>query len=242
MSSVASDLVRQYFFASSSDLTPVPVRQAIRIIYAPVLYKPELTEACESVLSNTEVQRAGRFKTPGQAALFKQRRAFRRYCGAIALGSSQPLNQISFSETKNGRPFLTDLPATWFSFSSCQTGFLGAWSSIHGIGVDLEDQATNLKATELAKLFFSTSEASVVNDLDGEERLRTFYKFWSLKEAALKSVGEGLPFGLDSFEFRLDPDPRLIQAPREYGGAEKFEAQMLSGNRNGAALVIRHLT
>ena len=69
---------------------------------------------------------------------FQQRRAFRRYCGAFVLGSPQPLSRILFQETEKGRPDLPDLPNVRFSFSSCRFGFLGAWSSTHSIGVDLQ--------------------------------------------------------------------------------------------------------
>jgi 4'-phosphopantetheinyl transferase len=131
------------------------------------------------------------------------------------------------------------LPNVWFSFSSCRFGFLGAWSSTHRIGVDLEDQTRNLEAAELAQRFFSQAEAKVVKAVGGLARLRTFFQLWSLKEAALKSIGEGLPFGLDAFEFELAPNLRVVHAPPNYGGPERFTAQILEETDICAALVTR---
>ena len=236
-----SDQINDLFAGSSCDLTPEPVRHAAHVLYAPVSREPEVTRLCASVLSDTELQRADRFVTERDKAQFKQRRAFRRFCGALALGSSQPLWQIVFEETENGRPYLSDLPDFWFSFSSCRFGFLGAWSSTHGIGVDLEDQTRNLEAVELAHRFFSGAEAKAVEGVGGLERLRTFFQFWSLKEAALKSIGEGLPFGLDAFEFELDPNLRVVHAPPDHGGPGQFNAHVIEGADSCAALVVRSL-
>ena len=52
---------------------------------------------------------------------------------------------------------------------------------------------------------FSDAEAKTVESAGDQARLRTFFQLWCLKEAALKSIGEGLPFGLDAFEFELSP-------------------------------------
>ena len=237
-----SDRINDLFAGSSCDLTPAPVRHAAHVLYEPVSHDPEVTRRCASVLSDTELQRADRFATQGDKALFTQRRAFRRFCGALALGSSQPLSQIDFDETENGRPHLSNLPDFWFSFSSCRFGFLGAWSSTHAIGVDLEDQTMDLEVTEISRQFFSGAEANAVERADGLECLRTFFQFWSLKEAALKSIGEGLPFGLDAFEFELDPNLRVVHAPSDHGGPGKFNAHMIEGTDSCAALVIRDLT
>jgi phosphopantetheinyl transferase len=70
-------------------------------------------------------------------------------------------------------------------------------------------------------------------------RLRTFCQLWSLKEAALKSIGEGLPFGLDAFEFELAPDLRFVRAPPDYGGPERFNAQIIEKTNICAAVVIQ---
>ena len=234
-----NDRVANLFAAGSRDLTPASARHAAHVLYAPVSRDPDVTRRCASVLSDTELQRADRFGAQSDKDLFKQRRAFRRFCGALVLGSSRPLWQIVFEETENGRPYLSDLPDCWFSFSSCRFGFLGAWSSTHGIGVDLEDQTRNPEAVELAHRFFSGAEANAVEGIGGLERLRTFFQLWSLKEAALKSIGEGLPFGLDAFEFELDPRLCIVHAPPDHGGPEQFDAHVIKGTGSCAALVTR---
>jgi phosphopantetheinyl transferase (holo-ACP synthase) len=76
----------------------------------------------------------------------------------------------------------------------------------------------HLEAAELAQQFFSQAEVKAVKMVGGLARLRTFCQFWSLKEAALKSIGEGLPFGLDAFEFELSPNLRIVHAPQIMAG------------------------
>jgi phosphopantetheinyl transferase len=234
-----SEWVIGLFAASARDWTPAPAKHAAHVLYAPVSSDPEVSCRCVSLLSDIELQRADRFVTEDGKAHFKQRRAFRRYCGALVLRSLRPLSRIAFQETEKRRPYLPDLPNVWFSFSSCRFGFLGAWSSTHRIGVDLEDQTRNLEAAELAQHFFSQAEVKAVKAVGGLTRLRTFCQLWSLKEAALKSIGEGLPFGLDAFEFELAPTLRVAHAPPDYGGPERFNAQIIQGTDICAALVIR---
>jgi 4'-phosphopantetheinyl transferase len=233
--------IKDLFAARSRDLTPASARHAAHVLYAPVSPDPEVSRNCASVLSERELQRADRIAAKGDKSRFEQRRAFRRFCGATATGSSRPLSEILFEETEKGRPHLSESPDLWFSFSSCRFGYLGAWSSTHGIGVDLEDETRDLEAADLARQFFSVAETEAVERAGDLQRLRTFYRFWSLKEAALKSVGEGLPFGLDAFEFELEPNLQVIQAPSDHGGPEQFDAYMIEGTETCAALVTRRL-
>ena len=240
----AGDCIRltDHFAAGSRDVTPAPARHAARVLYAEVSRDPELTRRCARVLSNHELQRAERLASSDSRALFTQRRAFRRFCAALALGWSRPMSQIAFNETENGRPYLPDSPDCCFSFSSCRFGFVGAWSSTHGIGVDCEDQTRDPGATELAERFFSQAEARAVAVPDDPTGRRNFFRLWCLKEAALKSIGEGLPFGLDAFEFELHPGPRVVHAPTDHGGAERFDAHVIEAADACTALVIRSLS
>jgi 4'-phosphopantetheinyl transferase len=229
------------FAADSRDLAQVCARHKAQVLYVPVARDSEFSSLCASVLSESELERADRFAATEDRAKFEQRRAFRRYCGAIALESSRRLSEITFEETEHGRPYLADAPDLWFSFSSCRFGFLGAWSSTHAVGVDVEDHTREIEVVELAGQFFRAAEAEVVAGVGGAERLRTFYRFWSLKEAALKSIGEGLPFGLDAFEFELEPEIRMVHAPPGRGGPERFDACVIEGTEGCASLVIRIL-
>jgi len=233
-----SEWVNDLFAAGARDWTPAPAQNAACVLYAPISSNPEASRRCAAVLSAAELQRAQHFVTEDGRAHYMQRRAFRRYCGAVALDSPQPLSRLDFKETEKGRPYLPEVPHIWFSFSSCRLGFLGAWSSTHAIGVDLEDQSRRLEAAELAQRFFSHAEAEAVQSAAGPARLQTFFQLWSLKEAALKSIGEGLPFGLDAFAFELPPNLRVVHAPREHGGPERFDAHVIEESGSCAALVI----
>ena len=152
-----------------------------------------------------------------------------------------PLSRIVFEETKAGRPYLAGLPDIGFSFSSSEHGLLGARSSICAIGVDLEDRSRNLDIAALARHFFSEHEASAIERLCEPDRLPCFLRLWCLKEAALKSIGEGLPFGLDVFQFEIEPVLRIIQTPAEHGGSERFSAHFVENSNIFAALVLRSL-
>jgi 4'-phosphopantetheinyl transferase len=236
-----SDWAAESFAGSACDWTPPSVRGAACVLFAPFSGDSEVSGRCASVLSDAERQRAALFVTEDGRAHFQQRRAFRRYCGAVALGSPGRLSRIDFKETEKGRPILPDLLQVWFSFSSCRFGFLGAWSSTNAIGVDLEDHTRSAEAVALARRYYGPAEARIVERADGPARQRVFFQLWSLKEAALKSIGEGLPAGLDAFEFELAPTLRLVSVPRNYGGPEQFDAHLLEGAGYCAALVIRSL-
>jgi hypothetical protein len=88
------------FAASACDWTPASATHAAHVVYAPVSRDPEASGRCASVLSDAELQRADRFVTEDGKTHFKQRRAFRRYCGALVLGSPRPLSRIAFQETE----------------------------------------------------------------------------------------------------------------------------------------------
>lgn len=239
MSRRDSDWVAGHFDAHTVDRTPVGAENDARVLFASFLREPEITQRCAAILGKQELSRAERFLSPEAEASFGQRRAFRRYCGAVALGSRQPLADIAFRETEKGRPYLPSATGHSFSFSASRSGFLGAWSRTHKVGVDFEDKSRSLEAVELAERYFSSAEAQAVRGAEGTARVGTFYRLWCLKEAALKSIGEGLPFGLDAFQFELTPRPNLARVPREHGAPTRFKAFEIEGAQFCGALVMK---
>ena len=169
---------------------------------------------------------------------FIQRRAFRRYCAAIAFENSDSFLDHNFEETEKGCPYLPHASDTCFSFSSCSSGFVGAWSNTHSLGVDIEDTGREVEALELAQQFFTPFEFNLVEDeANDEEAKRVFFQLWCLKEAALKSIGEGLPFGMDKFQIELEPAARVEAPPNNHTVNRKFESYLFNRATLVAALV-----
>jgi len=234
-----SDRCKALFTTLSRDITPLKARQAATVLHFPMSQAGELGRYCPSLLSKAERARADRFACAGDRMVYILSRAFRRYCGVTALDSRVPFSKIVFEETPKGQPYLSGAPGLGFSFSSCRLGILGAWSKTRSIGVDIEDNSKTLEAAVLARHYFTTSEAEAVVSACSDERRLLFYRLWCLKEAALKSIGEGLPYGLHQFAFELDPGVCVTRSPATYGEPEWFDAHLIEGSSLCAALVAR---
>lgn len=228
------------FSARARDVTPCSLRGAVRVLYLAVEGLRGSVDRFDTVISDAERARARRFVDPGDAANFVHRRAFRRFCGSAVLGGGRSLADINFVETPDGRPYLAAAPGVWFSFASCLSGILCAWSSNHNVGVDIEDRVQDLDPAEMAGGYFGDLEARHMMSCQGRCRTEAFLGFWCLKEAALKSIGQGLPFGLDAFAFDLSPAPYVVEAPADHGGPGRFNCHRLDGTDACAALVVHH--
>lgn len=229
--------VTKRFAALSRDVAPAVMHDEVRVIYMPVLAEEGSTRHVTAVLSEAERQRAARLANPEDADRFVQRRAFRRFCGAVALGWPGTLSKISFKETPMGQPHLPEASGFSFSFSSCRSGMLGAWSTTHGVGVDIEDRDRRLDVIDLANQYFAEPEARAVRRAPEPVRTETFLLLWCAKEAALKSIGQGLPFGLSAFAAELEPELRLIRAPISHGGPARFTSYRLQATGAYSSLV-----
>src|SRR6476619_4755019 len=157
-----SDSITQSFDASAVDVTPAAAASHVRVLYSPISNDPSIAGQCAAVLSDTELQRMARFIANDERDRFIQRRAFRRYCASLALESGKPLSSLVFAETEKGRPYLAERPDISFSFASFRSGYIGAWSATHRIGIDIEDPARDVEITELAQEYFSSAEIKAV--------------------------------------------------------------------------------
>lgn len=245
MSGTVIGRVCEFFAAGARDVTPPDLRGDARVLFVPACASDQ--EACNTerlacVLSHAERSRARLLKKASDRVRFLKGRAFRRYCGAVALGGAPEtfdLASVNFAATTNGRPYLPELPGVWFSFSASANGHLAAWSASHALGVDVEDAASAGRAVEMARYHFSGAEADAVARAPGPMRGQIFLQLWTLKEAALKSIGEGLPYGLDAFRFEVVPSVRIVHAPEEHGGVATLRARLIDLVGGYGALVLR---
>ncbi len=235
----AEEPLREYFLTWTSDQTPSDARLDSCVLYAPVSDAPEVFEFCTAVLNKSERQRMARLADDSLRSAYAQRRAFQRFCAAVALDKDLELSKVEFDRTEKGRPILREAPGFGFSFSSCRSGMLGAWSATCTVGIDIEDDSRDVGVLALAREYFTAREADTVEQAACAERAAVFCQLWSLKEAALKSIGEGLPFGLDVFAFDVLHSVRVVDAPREFGGPRRFNAYPVGRGKLNAALVTR---
>lgn len=239
MTSHDRDHVRCHFDKCSRNLFPTCNSETVFELFAPFSSHPQVCGICAGVLSPQERYRADRFTSVDERNNFIQRRAFRRYFVARFTNSARSLALINFSCTRNGRPVLNEFPKIWFSFSSTRSGFIAAQSVHQSVGVDMEDWKTHPDNLELARQFFTAEEAGFVAQLTEPERSRQVMRLWCLKEAALKSIGEGLPYGLHKFALNHDPRQGFVSVPDGVGTPDNYCSHQIDLPDFCAALVLR---
>ena len=71
------------------------------------------------------------------------------------------------------------------------------------IGVDVEYTPRKSAYAQVARRFFSASEAAALRALPEEAKRERFFAYWTLKESYIKARGLGLALPLDAFSFTL---------------------------------------
>ncbi|WP_322480572.1 4'-phosphopantetheinyl transferase family protein [Thermogemmatispora sp.] len=191
-------------------------------IWCASLAVPSATvEQLVSVLEAGELQRAARFRYESERQRFIVARAILRLILSRYLGLS-PL-QLRLSTNPWGKPELPSFlagtsPRVTFNLSHSETLALYAFTLEQAIGVDLEylRPLPERELEQLAARYFSPGEYRTLCSLPPEERLTSFFRCWTRKEAYVKARGQGLSLPLDTFEVSLAPGmPAKLLASRE---------------------------
>ncbi len=128
---------------------------------------------------------------------------------------------VVFCENAFGKPAIDGGSPIRFNLSTSEDMAVLALSD-GGVelGVDIE-WVRPLENDDLARRYFSRAEQVALAKLPEEDRLRGFFRCWTLKEAVVKAIGEGLSIPLDQFDVSVDGrDP-----PELLGARERFEAE-----------------
>ena len=113
------------------------------------------------------------------------------------------------------KPYFADPAAPRFSLSHSGTWVLCAVSD-REVGCDVETVSPiDLK---LAERFYTAGEYETIMREPEEERQKTLFRFWTLKESFLKVTGLGLSgLPLNAFEITLGTPPTVRQSVDEAG-------------------------
>ena len=81
------------------------------------------------------------------------------------------------------------------------------------IGVDIEYLRPLPDRLPIARDFFTRSEFEQLAAMTEADSASAFLRYWTLKEAYVKAIGEGLSMPLNSFEVSIEPrsSPRLLK-------------------------------
>jgi 4'-phosphopantetheinyl transferase len=167
--------------------------------------------AAKALLDDAEAERAGRFVRRVDRDHFCVAHGATRMILAGYVGGRPADLRYRFGPA--GKPALADCPELEFNLSHSGAWGLLAVTRAGSIGVDIECVRDMPDFMEIARGNFAPKEVATLEGLPEARRLDAFFAGWTCKEAFVKTLGHGLPFGLDGFEveFRPDHPARLLQ-------------------------------
>lgn len=157
------------------------------------LYKIELIRYYELVpdltifLSPSERDRANRYHFVKDKKRFTICRALLKILLAEHIGITT--DEIILDINSNKKPYLSSHPSVFFNVSHAgDYALIGLATS--PIGVDIEYINKSFDYHEVLPHIFHKIEIDEVNN--NLDKHRTFYKFWTRKEAIVKAIGKGI--------------------------------------------------
>jgi 4'-phosphopantetheinyl transferase len=183
----------------------MPDEGEVVAMHAALLDLPEeAVAALEQRLSEEERERAARFRFAADRLLFVASHALLHHVLDGALGHAA----WRLRAESGGRPLL-ELPAgaPALQVSLTHTRGLAAMALANGrrVGVDTEALARPEAVALLADRVLAPCEREALAALPAADRPRAFTRYWTLKEALSKALGEGLARPFETLPFRLEP-------------------------------------
>lgn len=142
-----------------------------------------------SLLSKDEQERAGSFRFSRDQKRFIMARGILRCLLAGYLEKAPQTIELMYGLW--GKPCLSQEKSLHFNVSHSGDYALYAVTLDYKIGVDLEYIDKNLELGDMALSVFSPLELTHWQNLEAEERVDLFFKYWVCKEAFLKASGKG---------------------------------------------------
>lgn len=125
-------------------------------------------------------------------------------------------NQVRFKTTKYGKPYLPDLNHVFFNLSHSGEWILCGVSD-KPVGIDVE-QVNNNQNLIMADKLYTDEEIKYIYKQSLDDRIKAFYRIWTLKESYVKCIGKGMSVPFYTFSFRIRGQEILL-----YSGKERKE-------------------
>ena len=178
------------------------------------------------LLSEDEKNRAEKYKFNEDRDNFISSRGVLRIIAGKYLDVSP--ESIKFSYSSYGKPFLslTEYPIRVnFNLSDTKGLVLYAFTLKNEIGIDVESLHKIMDMAAVASRFFSINEVQRLKHVALAKRDDAFLSCWTLKEAYIKAIGEGLSCPLDQFEmaFTEGQKPSLLYSQWDENEKERWQ-------------------
>jgi 4'-phosphopantetheinyl transferase len=166
---------------------------------------PCIVSELEPLLSLTERARADRFRFARDRGRYIAARARLR----IILGryTNRAPGELQFDAGPFGKPVLRPKGGTeriQFNLSGSHGLGVVALQLDLELGIDVERVRPLDDAAAIAERMFAAKEYAAFRSLPAAEQPESFFRYWTRKEAIVKSIGQGLAHPLDGFE--LSPE------------------------------------
>jgi 4'-phosphopantetheinyl transferase len=201
-----------------------------------------LAGSCASLLSSSEQADANRRRL----GLVRDRFTIGRACMRLLIGNALQIDprSVTIAKGPHGKPELPSLqePAISFNLAHSEDTLLFALRRQGAIGVDVEyfDRSTDIM--EVAQANFTSKESdSLAAIADDHTRLRTFYRYWTRKEAIGKADGRGLLLPLASSEVSCESmNSHPVRIDESPDGESKlyFVSDLDVGDKAAAAIAL----
>ncbi len=178
----------------------------------------DLSEALLA-LPSEDVNKISLLQNIEEARHFALRRAFQRCFLKVVFDFKEPLPKLPLQQQRDTSPICSLAPSASLSFSSSKTMAIAAMSATSKLGIDVEHVRPVLNALALAHRFFDRREALLLENRAALDLDTEFLKRWTIKEACLKAVGQGVIFGPEKF---IVDSSYNVEPPHEFGTTENW--------------------
>lgn len=174
-----------------------------------------------SLLSSQEIIRFRRFRPTTKKAEFIASRLLLRHI--LTQYTECDISRTEAIPDDMGRPFWKEKGENidlFFSLSHTKDMICCALSRNKEIGCDIESLQPRKHQEDLAERVFSTKEQNLYKNLPAKNKGEFFYRSWTLKEAFVKALGQGLRIPFTSLSFtNLATDSETFRVSPKYLGS-----------------------